>query len=492
MFFVAATALILGLTFDLLFFDKTLGLSVLLFALVMLGLTLGLAFLFNKPLPRQVRLLMLPILFFALMPLFRASGSLVFFDVVAVAALCLLSIDLTLQPRQALQNYTLPGYIYPLFWLPLELARQFFGFSAAALSGSRGRKHAVLPVVRGMLLGLPIVAVFLILLSSADLVFQQYVSSLFSFSVSPELVGHLVLIGLITALFISGFTLLFLETRATTRPERTGQRLSIGLTEAYIVLGSVGLLFALFVLIQVTYLFGGQSHIMAAGLTYADYARRGFFELLTVAVIALGLILAFERKTIRSAEHKLIFNSLNCLLVVEVLLIMMSALKRLSLYEQAYGYTVLRLYSHLFLAWLALIFVCLVVHIFWLRRASQFALAVFVSALTFLGILNMANPDALVARQNVRRYQATGKIDVAYLASLSEDATPAISQLLDSRDEQIRQQVATQLHDRPGLDASSNGWQSFNVARRRAHQIIQQRQNLLNANYRPKTYPTLD
>src|SRR6185369_16696657 len=74
---------------------------------------------------------------------------------------------------------------------------------------------------------------------------------------------------------------------------------SIGIIESLIVLGSVDLLFAAFVLIQFAYFFGGQRNISLEGLTYSDYARRGFFELVAVSVLTLALVLLLEGATLR-------------------------------------------------------------------------------------------------------------------------------------------------------------------------------------------------
>ena len=120
----------------------------------------------------------------------------------------------------------------------------------------------------------------------------------------------------------------------------------------------VDLLFLVFVGIQFAYLFGGQANITLEGYTYAEYTRRGFFELLTVSVLTLGLILTLHW-LVRSetGRQKVIFKGLSSLMIALVLVILASAFQRLLLYEIAYGYTQLRLYSHIFMVWLALLFV---------------------------------------------------------------------------------------------------------------------------------------
>jgi len=124
-----------------------------------------------------------------------------------------------------------------------------------------------------------------------------------------------------------------------------------------------------FILFQLTYLFGGKANISLQGFTYAEYARRGFFELITVAAISLLLLLGVEKYVVKKeATHFGEFKILGTALVIQVGLIMASALRRLSLYEQAYGFTVLRLYSHVFIIFLAVVFGFLLYKIHKIRR----------------------------------------------------------------------------------------------------------------------------
>jgi hypothetical protein len=206
--------------------------------------------------------------------------------------------------------------------------------------------------------------------------------------------------------------------------------ISIGFVEVATLLVLVSGLFLSFGLIQFAYLFGGESNISAAGLTYAEYARRGFFELVAVSVLTLGLILGLHHLARRdTARQQLIFNVLGTLMVALVLVLLASAYWRMSLYEQAYGYTHLRLYVQVFELWLAATFGWLLLALWW--RPRRFAIGAFVAALGFLATLNMVNPDATIARENLERYRATGHLDAHYLAGLSEEAVPYLLPALD-------------------------------------------------------------
>ncbi len=196
--------------------------------------------------------------------------------------------------------------------------------------------------------------------------------------------------------------------------------------ETAIVLGSVNAPFLFFVGLQFRYLFGGQANIHAAGFTYAEYARRGFGELVVVALISLGLILVLHTLGRRETPARQRgFTALSGLLIVLVLVILASAWQRLSLYEQAYGFTRLRTYAHLFIPWLGL--ALLVVLAFLLtHQMRRVAAAALLWGLGFGLLVGVWNVDAWVARQNVERAVSGQELDGDYLQTLSADAVPEL------------------------------------------------------------------
>jgi hypothetical protein len=150
-----------------------------------------------------------------------------------------------------------------------------------------------------------------------------------------------------------------------------------------------------------------------------------------------------------------------CLLTLVVLA---SALRRLGLYEDAYGFTRLRLAAHGLGLWLALVFVLLLAagstrHARWLPRTALVATGT--SLLTFA----LANPDRMIAERNVARWEATGRIDVPYLRSLSADAAPALDRLPPG----LRAGALARLGRRL---AQHEPWSSANLSRARARKSL--------------------
>jgi hypothetical protein len=183
--------------------------------------------------------------------------------------------------------------------------------------------------------------------------------------------------------------------------------------------------------------------LRSAGLTYADYARSGFFELLWVAGITAIILILFSRITgLTQASTKRAFLVLGQIGIALTMLIVFVAFRRLSLYEEAYGFTMLRLYSHIFAVWIALLFLLLAADMAGvLRQRRWFVGATSISAMAVLLALNMGNPESVVVALNTDHARAAHKIDAQYLAGLSSDATPALLASRSQLDQDIAREV---------------------------------------------------
>lgn len=484
---IVGASLLLGILFDYFFYDHTPGINFFLYCLFIVSITFALAKYIRKTVNKSNLLLALPFLFFSGMLFVRDNAFVNFLNVIFALFLLLLIGQLLLRPNKEIWAYDFKDYGSRLITFPFEGIGEFFNFLGKLLSSTgetKLNKRPVTPIVRGTILSLPILFVFLLLLSSADLVFRRLVGSIFDFNLSPELVFRTLLVLFVASLFLGVYALLFTSTKSKTKQELKQKQMSLGSIESYIVLGSVSVLFLIFVLIQLSYLFGGQGLIESTGYTYAEYARKGFFELIAVAVISLGLLFAMNHLTVRQTlKQKVIFMWLSGLLIIEVLIIMLSAHSRLSLYEQTYGFTELRLYSHIFIAWLAVVFVMLLAHIMLERRENKLAFQVFLTLIAFMALTNLINPDAFVARQNIERLHNTGKIDLGYLYGLSNDAVPEITRLLDDSNETTRKSVSGYLYnEKQALAQRDKSWQSFNISRTNAVNILNKTSDKLEPN----------
>jgi hypothetical protein len=332
-------------------------------------------------------------------------------------------------------------------------------------------------VTRGLFLSLPLLLVFGGLFAAADAVFETFVIKLFGFDVA-ELFGH-VFLTLLFAWAVAG--LLWVALLASNPESLTLSRpaaLSLGILEVGVVLGLLDALFLAFVVVQVRYLFGGTDKVVeTAGLTFAEYARRGFFELVIVTALVLPvLLLAHWLLRVENRGRERLFQALSGTMVVLLFAIVASALQRMYLYTQQFGLTELRLYATIFMLWISVTLVWFVVTVLGGSR-ERFAFGVLTTGLIAILLINALNPDALIARINVERMVAGERFDAYYLTRLSADAAPVLLESLPRMSEADRQVIEEDLRTRW---ARERDWRTWNLSRARARYLVETRLSNLN------------
>ncbi|HEV3471241.1 MAG TPA: DUF4173 domain-containing protein [Pyrinomonadaceae bacterium] len=264
--------------------------------------------------------------------------------------------------------------------------------------------------------------------------------------------------------------------KAATHPARAG--LSLGIVEVGVALGLLNALFLSFVAVQLRYFFGGARVVLeSAGLTYAEYARRGFFELVWVAALVLPLLLAAHwllRK--ENPAHERVFRALAGGLLVMLFVIMASALGRMRLYQSEYGQTELRFYTTAFMGWLAAVFVWFALTA--LRGARErFACGALVAALAVLAALHVVNPDEHIVRTNAALAGPGRGFDAPYAVSLGADAVPALVETLPELTPHDRARVSLRLLEWGGRQGGD--WRSWNWSRAAARRGVRDNEAML-------------
>ncbi|MGV3618540.1 MAG: DUF4153 domain-containing protein [Fimbriimonas sp.] len=351
---------------------------------------------------------------------------------------------------------------------PFRLVGVWFQFVADAFSlmnlegmwpALKNRKggHGVAATARGVIIAVPLLLVFGGLFASADASFERLLSNTFRID-GESFFYHSLTLGTLF-LFVGGFLrrmFLVVDPPPVQGPPAQPAT-QVGITEIGIVLGSLNLLFAAFVATQFSRLFGGAEVVRATpGLDVADYARRGFFELATVAFLTLTLLLGTHALLKREGKAETIYRTMAAGLVILVFVVMQSAVMRMNLYVESFGTTQLRFYVLAAIAWIATVFLWFAVTS--LRgRHDRFAFGGLVLFLLGIFGLNVANPDAVVARTNLSR---TANLDAAYLTGLSADAVPeivkALPRLSGEAQSTLKQGISD---DRPDwLDDDARAW----------------------------------
>jgi hypothetical protein len=263
----------------------------------------------------------------------------------------------------------------------------------------------------------------------ADPVFGHFMGTTLAAELD-RLGAHAVLI-LLWAWIAAGVLRLYLLAPAIQPLSPDAPRGRFGLMEVGTVLCVLDLLFLAFVAVQFRYLFGGTELVTSVmGLSYAEYARQGFFQLVAVAALSLPVLLladwALGRRDSTSLRR---YRLLASVMLVLLNVMLASALWRMRLYTAEYGLTELRLYTTAFMGWLVLVlgwFAATVLR----ERRQRFGAGAVAAAFLVLIALNLVNPDSMIARTNLSRTSAGRPVDANYPASLSADAVPTILRLL--------------------------------------------------------------
>jgi hypothetical protein len=245
----------------------------------------------------------------------------------------------------------------------------------------------------------------------------------------------------------------------------------VGRTPWVIPIAALDLLFLAFAAVQADVLLASDKDrlLRSTGLSYAEYARQGFWQLLIVTgLVLLVVAVAVRYAPVENRTDRTIVRTLLGLLCALTLVVVAVALRRLYLYEEAYGWTRLRLWVHAFELWMGLAIVLIAIagirlKAAWLPRAIATSGAV---GLLALGLLN---PDGFIATRNVDHYRHTGNADLEYLSNLSADAVPALDRLPEPQRSCALRHLSYALEH-------GDSWTSLNVSRARARGLLQRHQ----------------
>ncbi len=348
------------------------------------------------------------------------------------------------------------GIVHDMFAVPLAS----FGAVPWAFSGLRESRSTGTSTIRrygvSVAATAALLVVFVPLLGGADATFAKLLNGLVPTVDAPAAWQWIFLFAVVTVGVLAALYLLAgppAHAADSVRPVRLWSR-----SEWMLPVGALTVLFAVFVGAQFVALFGGDDYVQrTAGLTYAEYARSGFWQLSAVSILTLAVILAVLHWSVQdTAADRRSLRILLSAVSVLALVIVCSALGRMWTYQQAYGFTVLRLLVATCELWVGLVYVLVLIAIARLRW-SWVPRAAIGTALGTLIALALLNPEHLVAERNIDRWQTSGRLDADYLSTLSPDILPALDPLPDN----LRTRIETPVLD----DLDDDQWWSWNWSR---------------------------
>ena len=398
---------------------------------------------------------------FSIWLVLRTSGWLIALDIGAAAGLLIAAASFA--RSRAPWTTSIPEFVRRSF----VVIAHGFGSVAFVLSGVKAQPRGRIgPIVRGVVLALPLLFILGALLASADAVFASFFDVSFDMGAT---IGHLFGI----AIGCAAMATLLRVASAAHEPRPVAGHRALRRVEMIVILGLLDLLFGLWALAQLLAMSSAGDHVLKTqGLTYAQYARTGFFQLLAVAGITISIVMSV-RAALRDddPESQRWFVRLVLVLLGLTLAIVAVSIQRLSLYEHEFGWTSLRLVVHISAYGIGALVVLLALSCtarFGARNWFPSA-GVVVVCLTLL-LVNVMNPDDFVTRHNVGRAPTSARaLDGLYLAQLSDDAIPAAVQGLDSLSESERDGLVGLLCQRRYSDSD---WLHWNLSARNADAAI--------------------
>jgi hypothetical protein len=327
------------------------------------------------------------------------------------------------------------------------------------------RPAGTLRLSRTVIITAVLVVVFGALFAGADAAFAHLVSDALP-TVQGSSVFSWILVFLLTAAVTAGAGHALVAPLAEPGPGARPH--PVRRLEWALPVGVLVLLFASFVVVQLAVLFGGRDYMLrTANLTAADYARAGFWQLSVVTVLTLVVIGVVARYApVDTRADRTWLRGLLGSLSVLTLVIVASAISRMSAYQESYGYTVLRLVITACELWFGVVYLMVLAAIGAARlRAPWLPRAIVGSAVLALLVLASVNPDGYVADRNVARYAETGKIDLEYLGTLSVDAAPVLARLPEPARTCALDAMRSHL-------PAGDDWRGWNLARYTAHNLL--------------------
>lgn len=317
------------------------------------------------------------------------------------------------------------------------------------------------PILRGLLFGILFLVIIIPLLASADLVFGTVVRDFTSYLFNPfqgEWYVYVIFTLVGTLLFYGLLNTISKQQGKTIEVFKEKKEPISAITMTWLIAG----IYILFCGIQIIYLFGGKIFALPEGITYARYAQQGFFQLLFVALINIGMVLWLLDKVM---NHKYLRISLTLISICTFIMIA-SAAYRMILYVSVYHLSFLRILVLWFLALLTIIMIGVVYYIyqkdFWMNRFLFFVTLIFYLFFAFM------RPDYVVAKYNITHMEEISSYDMYYLTNLSLDAIPVISDIKEEQMDDEAKNILSNYYTRV-YHSHKKGIRNFNLSRYQAY-----------------------
>jgi hypothetical protein len=309
---------------------------------------------------------------------------------------------------------------------PIYFINQSLKVDKAVRSEKVGKRNKFITYIKTIVLTFILLLLFTIILASADPIFAKLTENVWK-----QIVGRTILSLILTAGLLILFTWRFSEA-----DEKNPKFSFFSFQDVFIPIASLVILFAVFLFVQTKYLFASHEEFRTFDITYSEYVRKGFFELIVASFIGgvISYFVILKKNVLKTESKKVRLKFVNVILVIELFALLASALKRDFMYIEVYGLTRTRIIGELFLFWVAASLVMLMLLNTWKKvKEKEFLAGVCVASLVVVAFLNVFNMDACIAKSIPSRHRQ--KLDLFYISLLSEDAYDGWEQIIPKAEE---------------------------------------------------------
>lgn len=483
---IFAASIIFGIWCVILFFEKSIGLSMILFTAPFTIYLICKLEKKGKVVNRKAKFLMIPILLLSATYFIYNNK---FFSTINIGLIILLIaymiyklLNVNIKYNFSLIANTLKIYFKPFSFIETTFDKLSDSFAERKKAKNKNdNTDKMKKIAKAIVITFPILIIVIILLASADEIFGSIFSNIEKWIMEiiiqikmPELIGQLLLMALASIYLLIFFTYIFdkyeLKRQETKKRGEFKDNFTIK-----VILGTLNIVYLIFCAIQIQSLF--MKHV---DINYAQYARQGFFQLMIVSLINLVMILIAKKSEKQDDKKSNIYINLMCIImIIFTLIILVSSALRMYYYESAYGYTMLRLLVYCAIFTEAVLLVPTVAYILNVKiNLSKVYLSVII---TIYICMNFANFDAIIAKRNVDRYIEKGKIDIEYLTKkTSTDAIPEIVRLeeiggLDKLDQKALTKYINKIKVK--LEEEKMDFRNFNLSKNNAKKLLDELDN---------------
>lgn len=459
-------SLIIAISQSLLFYGRELGISVIVFTLIATGLIWYILYKKDKIVDKSAIILMIPILLLSSTYFIYGSSTFYITNIPVIIGLTLLMFRMATTEKSIMKELLLK-----CMQLPLELIEEIdsaIGTTVKAIKEApkgKGKiaKESIIKIITSLIIVIIVVGIVIALLASADSIFASIFSGLGDIieKINVDSISELILrIVICIVVYFIMLSLILAIQKHTTIDKKEKKSINTDKFTIKMLLIALNIVYLVFCYIQITSLF---TKVNAPGtFNYAEYARSGFFQLMFVSFINFALLLISNHNNDKRDNFVKI---LNLFLIVFTIIIVLSSMYRMYMYETAYGLTYLRLLVYIILATELVLFVPTFVYVF-TPKLDILKWAGIIGICVYVGI-NFANLENIIITRNLSRQNSNVEIDYEYISEIANsDSYILLEELLT--DEKISNKDKLEI-GKTLLDIVESSkemkWQEFNISR---------------------------